>query len=369
MKNRLIHPESNNLHKDLFSFIQQAATIGTWEYNLEENILIWSQVTKQIHEVDDDFIPNLENAIEFYTEEDSRKRITNAVNDAIIDNENYDLELEITTKKGNKKWVRAIGYPLFIEDKCVKVYGLFQDITPSKSLEVNIKSLLKITTNQNKRLLNFAHIVSHNLRSHSGNFSLLLSLMQDEHPEVAKNDYFPMLLKASDKLNETIHNLNEVAQTDIHLKENFVEINVFEEVNNAISSLSGKIKASNTKITNKIDKSVNIKVIPAYFESIFFNLISNSIKYKKEHKDPEISITSAIKDDFLVIKFKDKGRGIDLKLNKNKIFGMYKTFHNHKDSRGLGLFLTKNQIEAMQGKIHVKSKVDLGTTFSIYFKL
>lgn len=369
MKNRLIHPSINNLHKDLFSFIQQAATIGTWEYNLGEKTLIWSQITKQIHEVDDDYTPKLETALDFYSEGDNKEKITRAVNEAIIDNKNSDLELKIITKRGNKKWVRAIGYPLFVDGKCIKIYGLLQDITDSKSFEINTKSLLKITTNQNKRLLNFAHIVSHNLRSHSGNFSLLLSLMKDEHPELIKNDYFPMLLKASDKLNETIHNLNKVAQTDIHLKENFVEINVFDEVNNTISSLSGKIKTSNTKITNKIDKNVDIKVIPAYFESIFINLISNSIKYKKEHKDPEILISSAIKDDFLVIKFKDKGRGIDLKLNKNKIFGMYKTFHNHKDSRGLGLFLIKNQIEAMQGKILVKSKVDLGTTFSIYLKL
>lgn len=369
MKNRVINPSINNLHKDLFSFIQQAATIGTWEYDLEQNTLIWSQITKKIHEVEDDYTPDLKTALDFYSESESKEKITKAVNDAIVDNENYDLELEITTKKGTKKWVRAIGYPLFVDGKCIKIYGLFQDITDSKSLEINIKSLLKITTNQNKRLLNFAHIVSHNLRSHSGNFSLLLSLMQDEHPELIKNDYFPMLLKASDKLNETIHNLNEVAQTDIHLKENFADINVYEEVNDVITSLAGKIKASNTKITNKIDKRINIKVIPAYFESIFLNLISNSIKYKKEHKDPEIFISSTIKDDFVVIKFKDRGRGIDLKLNKNKIFGMYKTFHNHKDSRGLGLFLIKNQIEAMQGKILVKSKVDLGTTFSIYLKL
>lgn len=369
MKKDFILPKTDISHKDLFLFIQQAATIGSWEYDIENNNLTWSEVTKDIHEVEADFVPNLENAIEFYADKECKETITNAVNDAIIENKNWDLELRITTRKGNKKWVRAIGYPVHSGDTCVKLYGLFQDITPAKSLEVNIKSLLKITTNQNKRLLNFAHIVSHNLRSHSSNFNLLLNLMKDEYPEIENNEFYPMLTKASAKLNETIHNLNEVAQTDIHLKENFVEINVYEEINKIIESLSGKIKSSNTKIVNKVDRNINIKTIPAYFESIFLNLISNSIKYKKDSKDPEILISSLLKDEFFIVKFKDKGKGIDLKLNKHKIFGMYNTFHENKDSRGLGLFLIKNEIEAMQGKITVKSKLDLGTTFYLHFKL
>lgn len=116
MKNRVIHPSINNLHKDLFSFIQQAATIGTWEYDLEQNTLIWSQITKKIHEVEDDYTPDLKTALDFYSESESKEKITKAVNDAIVDNENYDLELEITTKKGTKKWVRAIGYPLFVDE-------------------------------------------------------------------------------------------------------------------------------------------------------------------------------------------------------------------------------------------------------------
>lgn len=66
--------------------------------------------------------------------------------------------------------------------------------------------------------------------------------------------------------------------------------------------------------------------------------------------------------------FQDNGLGIDLKIYGDKVFGMYKTFHKHDDARGVGLFITKNQIESMFGKIEIESEVNVGTTFKIYFK-
>ena len=64
----------------------------------------------------------------------------------------------------------------------------------------------------------------------------------------------------------------------------------------------------------------------------------------------------------------DNGLGIDLERHRKKLFGMYKTFHKHPDSRGIGLFMTKNQIEAMGGFIDVESKVDEGSIFYVNFK-
>ena len=71
---------------------------------------------------------------------------------------------------------------------------------------------------------------------------------------------------------------------------------------------------------------------------------------------------------YVIFKIMDNGLGIDLEKNKTKIFGMYKTFHNNKNALGLGLFMTKNQIEAMGGSISVESQVNIGTTFTIKFK-
>jgi len=68
------------------------------------------------------------------------------------------------------------------------------------------------------------------------------------------------------------------------------------------------------------------------------------------------------------LSIEDNGIGIDLKKYDENLFGMYKTFHQNEDAKGLGLFIAKNQIEALGGKIEVKSEVDKGTTFTIFFK-
>ena len=95
------------------------------------------------------------------------------------------------------------------------------------------------------------------------------------------------------------------------------------------------------------------------------NLLTNAIKYKSPERNPKITIKAEKSSGKLVLTFADNGLGIDLAKNKNKIFGMYKTFHNNGDATGLGLFMTKNHIEVLGGSISVESKVNVGTTFKI----
>ena len=113
---------------------------------------------------------------------------------------------------------------------------------------------------------------------------------------------------------------------------------------------------------------VFLNTIPAYFESIVINLLSNAIKYRRVNVPLTINIFCEQNDDYFILKFEDNGCGIDLDLHGDRIFGMYKTFHKNKDARGLGLFLIKNQIEAMQGKIKVDSFVNKGSTFTIFLR-
>ena len=102
-------------------------------------------------------------------------------------------------------------------------------------------------------------------------------------------------------------------------------------------------------------------------DSIIHNLLTNAVKYKHPDRNPIISVNTKKEGNKIVLSVKDNGIGIDLRKNGDKLFGMYKTFHANDDARGIGLYITKNQIEAMGGNILVYSEVDKGTTFKVYF--
>ena len=123
----------------------------------------------------------------------------------------------------------------------------------------------------------------------------------------------------------------------------------------------------NVIIESDFSEAQSIQYIPAYMESILLNLITNAIKYKHEDRNAIIKLKTYVKNDKTILEVKDNGRGIDMDKFGKKLFGMYKTFHYNEDAVGIGLFITKNQIESLNGEIFVESEVEKGTTFKIQF--
>ena len=120
------------------------AVIGSWEINVAKGTVYWSDVTKQIREVDPGFVPNLSDGISFFEEGESRETIANRVKECIENGTSWDEELHIMTHKGNPKWIRTIGEAEMVNGKCVRVYGSFQDIDDRK------KSAIKLAESENR---------------------------------------------------------------------------------------------------------------------------------------------------------------------------------------------------------------------------
>jgi len=107
------------------------ARVGGWEIDLTNRTVWWSEVTREIHEVEADFVPSLEDALSFYPE-DAHDRIRQAVEKLMTAGEPYDLELPLVTAMGNSLWVHTLGNAEFDGGKCVRAWGTFQDITENK---------------------------------------------------------------------------------------------------------------------------------------------------------------------------------------------------------------------------------------------
>ena len=219
---------------------------------------------------------------------------------------------------------------------------------------------------QNKRLLNFAYIVSHNLRSHAGNFKLLLDVIEDTETKEELIEATGHLKDVYYSFDETVKNLNEIVKIQTNISKQKEEINLYQYVEKTTDLLRSEIKLKNVTILNEINQNLLVLYNPAYMESILLNLITNSIKYRHPDREPQITLRCYFIKQRLVLEITDNGLGIDLSQHGQKLFGMYKTFHGNDDAKGIGLFITKNQVDAMGGIIEVTSEVDKGSSFKIY---
>lgn len=242
------------------------------------------------------------------------------------------------------------------------------DITDRIESEKKLQSLVEVTKSQNDSLMNFAHIVSHNLRSHSTNMTMLAKFLSQEEDKKELKNINRMISDAAESLSETITHLNDVVQVKTGALENLQSTSVLNTIEHIKKSIGGLLEEHDAIIKIDIEKSHFVNAVPAYLESIFLNILTNALKYSSLDRTPVIEIKSKLKKETVLITFKDNGQGIDLKRHGDKIFGMYKTFHKHKDAKGIGLFITKNQIEAMSGSIKIESVVDEGTTIFIELK-
>lgn len=281
-----------------------------------------------------------------------------------------DVESICYKKDGSLFWINFTMIPVTNKDgEHSHWISIQRDVTEIKEKEKEREQLIRELTKNNNDLKQFSYITSHNLRAPLSNLTGLLNLIDDipiENPEL--KELIEGFSTSTHLLNETINDLVKVIiiKDNPSIKKEKVLIrDVFENVFNQLNFLINlhkpilKIELSEEYIDN-INKS--------YLESIFLNLMTNSIKYRSLTNQLKITISSKTLEDKLVIIFKDNGIGIDMDRNKNKIFGLYQRFHNHPDSKGLGLYLVKSQVESMGGNISVESKVDKGTTFTLTFK-
>lgn len=273
-------------------------------------------------------------------------------------------------KNGKEFWVNFSMIPVTDKDgEHSHWISIQRDVTLEKEKEKEREQLIRELTQNNKDLKQFSYITSHNLRAPLSNLTGLLNLIEDisiENPEL--KEIIAGFSKSTHLLNETINDLVKVIiikdnpsiqKEKVLIKEIFE--NVFNQLNFLISVHKPILKIDLEEITI-------LDINKSYLESIFLNLLTNAIKYRENTRQLKVTIATKIENDNVIITFKDNGIGIDLDKNKDKIFGLYQRFHNYPDSKGLGLYLVKSQVESMGGTISANSIVGKGTTFTIIFK-
>jgi signal transduction histidine kinase len=243
-----------------------------------------------------------------------------------------------------------------------------ENINTRDQLEEKIKErelMLSQLEKQKSQLEEFTQIISHNLRAPLSNLLLLSDMITRSSSVDDKLKYIALQKQVVDSLHGTFDELVDAAQVKADFNAECEYIDLEENLLKLTGLLQGEIAKSGATITYDFSMAKSVYYPGKYFDSIVLNLLSNAIKYRSPERIPEIHVKSRKSDDWTYLEIQDNGLGIDLKQHGDNIFRLHKTFHDHPQAKGFGLFITKTQVEAMGGTISVESTVNKGSKFIV----
>lgn len=277
-----------------------------------------------------------------------------------------------------KNFLRSLGPEQHVEIAVTEVkldeknnykIAILNDITETVIKDRQIQNQLADLKKINTDLDNFIYTASHDLKAPISNIEGLIYAIKDasysnQNPEEQKH-FLNMLEKSILRLSSTIQDLADIAKIQKNIDDNKDLVNIPEIVEEVLESMEKEILTSFAKINKDFGNCNNVYTSKLHLRSIVYNLISNAVKYRSPDRVPLIDIKCRDVKDFIVIDIIDNGLGIS-KTNQEKMFSMFKRFHDHVDGTGIGLYIVKRIIDNSGGKIEVESEENKGTTFTIY---
>ncbi len=287
----------------------------------------------------------------------------------------FDLKQPVSRIYRNKHhatgeyiWLYDFVKPIMDEHGAIKeLFGSIKNISELKNKEAELKKTANELNNRYNELMQFNYIVSHNLRSPIANIIGLSNALDiqaigsEERPNIIKH------IKASTlKMDNLINDLNMILTTRSALNTRKITVSIPMLLLSISDTLEKQVLESGTIINTDISEDAEeIFTIKSYMESIIYNLISNAIKYKSPDRTPQISVSAKKEAGNFILKVADNGIGIDMDKHSKYLFGLYKRFNVETEGKGLGLHMTKAQIETLGGTITVESEPGKGSVFTV----
>ena len=263
-------------------------------------------------------------------------------------------------------WVEKKHKISEIEILLLKLFSeMYINIKERTSRETELRHLFTKTIEQNQRLKDFSYITSHNFRSSVANLMGLITILEEDR---TNEEFFTMMKETALKLNLAIDSINDLLnfEKDISSLEK-EDCNLLSIISDIIILNKKTARDKDISFQVEVPKSLTVKVLPAYLQSIILNLITNAMKYGVTQEKRNISIKAEKERELVLLTIADEGRGIDMERYGEKLFQLGSRFHaNVESGHGMGLYITKQQVEAIGGKIEVESKVNVGTKFKVY---
>ncbi|PJZ85817.1 PAS domain-containing sensor histidine kinase [Leptospira harrisiae] len=362
--------------EELLLRTNRLAKVGSFDYDLANKQITLSKVATEILVQTSKHVNGVD--LSFFGTKEFTQILKQKETHCMATKDTFDLECLVQAGTGNEFWIRIIATPKFIENTCIGFYGAIQNIQDQKMVKDSLlekenllltknrelESLVQITKKQNERLREYTYITSHNLRAPIANLISLTEMLK-ENP--SNPELLGFIESSSYQLDQIIINLNELLKIERDTKElPKSKILIKESIDAQISILKN---GSNREIefTNLLPEGMKLLGFQAYFDSIVNNILTNAIKYSNPNQVCKIDVSYEDTKNFLKIAITDNGPGIDTNRHGQKLFKMNFRLRQDIEGKGMGLFLCKHQIEAMNGAIEVKSQIGKGSTFYLSF--
>ncbi|WP_396600816.1 PAS domain S-box protein [Algibacter sp. R77976] len=337
--------------------------LGLVEVDLEDRILMVNQCMVNMTGYSEEELLGIKGFDVLPIEEDSNLLKQKIKERRSGKTESY--ELRIKNKKGELRYWLVSGAPNYdIDGKVIGSIGINFDITEIKNLQLQKESLLKKLEKSNDELHEYAHIVSHDLKSPLRSINALITWIKEDN--TGKLDDLSMqnlalvdtTLEKMEQLITDVLNYSSVG-TDENEK---VDVNLDEVINDLIKILY-KPDHVTVEILNKLP---TLKGDKTKLQQVFQNLISNAIKFIDKDKG---FVKIKVEDAQTHYRFSiaDNGMGIEKKYH-NKIFKIFHALNKSKDSTGIGLSIVKKIVDLHEGEIWLESEPQKGTTFFFTLK-
>ena len=273
-------------------------------------------------------------------------------------------------KSGQKLWYAMDITPIVDDAGQITQYvAIQQNINYRKEIEANQAKMTQDLYRHNRDLQQFTYVISHNLRAPLANgLGLSTLLTKVDRNSEAFTISLAHLRKSMVQVDTVLRDLNMMLS--IRDKQDVVThelVSLPQVCTQAIEDLAELLERCGGQVNLDMEPTLMVPGNRAYFYSIFYNLLSNSIKYRSEARKLKVDVKCYIGEHGgQDITFTDNGSGFDMHKAGSDIFQLYKRFHTNQRGRGIGLFLIKTHVEAMGGKIEVASDVNFGTRFLIH---
>jgi len=276
-----------------------------------------------------------------------------------------NFENRYVTKAGHVRWFSWTAIPI---ESAQVIFGIAKDVSHQRKLDDDRNQLLTKMTRSVDNLKQLTYATSHDLRAPVNNLLAVFSLMdvsKISDPETRK--FIDMLKLATDNLRSTLDTYVEMlGQKDI-LNISQEELDLGECLQVVMGSVASLIEHTHAKVRTDFSAFSRVRFNRLYMESIYLNLLTNSIKYARNGSVPRIFVQTRLEEGVRQLIFSDAGQGFDMSQVKDRVFGLHQKFNNHHDSKGIGLYLVHHHVTSMGGRIQLESKPGEGATFIISF--